>query len=123
MSYFGLGGRPPRLPFSRAAAAFASDVTLPPFRPSVTAAGFLCGIGDLLHAVEAHLARITDPRDVSIAAVLERERRTAGNLPQALDGVGHGRFAVNEVATWRRVLFHGLTIPNRLGYVNRAKWA
>jgi hypothetical protein len=33
-------GRPPRLPFARAAAAFRSLVTLPPFRPMATAAGF-----------------------------------------------------------------------------------
>jgi hypothetical protein len=37
-------GRPPRLPFLRAAAALASLVTLPPFRPRATAAGFLRGI-------------------------------------------------------------------------------
>lgn len=36
-----LRGRPPFAPFRRAAAALASDVTLPPRRPSATAAGFL----------------------------------------------------------------------------------
>jgi hypothetical protein len=46
-SYFGgigdLRGRPPLAPLARAAAAFASDVALPPRRPSATAAGFLRG--------------------------------------------------------------------------------
>lgn len=37
-------GRPPFAPFARAAVAFASDRTDPPFRPSATAAGFLRGI-------------------------------------------------------------------------------
>lgn len=36
-------GRPPFAPLARAASALASDVTLPPFRPSATAAGFLRG--------------------------------------------------------------------------------
>jgi hypothetical protein len=39
--FFGL---PPFAPFARAAAALASDVDLPPFRPSETAAGFLRGM-------------------------------------------------------------------------------
>lgn len=38
MTFFGL---PPFFPFARAAATFAADVTLPPFRPSATAWGFL----------------------------------------------------------------------------------
>jgi hypothetical protein len=42
--YFGLGGRPPLRPLSRAASAFASLRALPPFRPNATAAGFLRGI-------------------------------------------------------------------------------
>lgn len=37
----GLRGRPPFLPFRRAAFALASDVTLPPLRPRATACGFL----------------------------------------------------------------------------------
>jgi hypothetical protein len=36
-------GAPPFLPFSRAAAALASERTLPPLRPRETAAGFLRG--------------------------------------------------------------------------------
>jgi hypothetical protein len=36
-------GAPPFLPFSRAAAALASERTLPPLRPRATAAGFLRG--------------------------------------------------------------------------------
>src|SRR5262249_1060751 len=34
------GGRPPFIPFSRAAAAFFGVLRLPPRRPSATAAGF-----------------------------------------------------------------------------------
>lgn len=41
---FGDLGRPPFAPLARAAAALASDLTLPPLRPNKTAAGFLRGI-------------------------------------------------------------------------------
>ena len=134
---FGFGGRPPRLPFSRAAAALASDVTLPPLRPSATAAGFLRGIGDLLHAIKRRSARqqCVQARirlaqgwngaagDVVVAAVLLREGCLARNRPKALHGMCDRFAAVREVATGRGVLFHETNIPNRLDYVNGAKWA
>lgn len=44
---FGFGGRPPRLPFSREAAAFADERVRPPFLPRATAWGFLRGMGGL----------------------------------------------------------------------------
>lgn len=43
LAFFGL---PPFAPFARAASAFASERTLPPLRPSATAAGFLRGTAD-----------------------------------------------------------------------------
>jgi hypothetical protein len=63
MMRFGFGGRPPRFPLALAAVALASDVAFPPFRPRLTAAGFLAtgivlvaldgqfreALGDLVH--------------------------------------------------------------------------
>lgn len=53
-----LFGRPPFWPFARAAAALASDVALPPLRPSATAAGFLRGMAaNLRQAIRHRLPR------------------------------------------------------------------
>jgi hypothetical protein len=104
-------GRPPFWPFSRAAAALASVVALPPIfpprRPSATACGFLRGIGDAFHAVEGRRFGCFGSGDVLVAAVLQRERRTAGDRPEALHRVGDGGRAVHEVAAGLEVLLHG----------------
>lgn len=49
-------GRPPRLPFSRAAEALASERTCPPLRPNSTAAGFLRGTANAQRRVAQRLA-------------------------------------------------------------------
>jgi hypothetical protein len=105
---------------------------LPPLRPKATAAGFLRGIGHTLDVVEARQwrgafqavvnlvpAHSGGARNVVIAAVLQPEGWAAGNLPEALDGVGHGFAAVHDMAAGRVVCLHGSIKPNRLGFV---KW-
>lgn len=67
MSYGTFVGRPPLAPLARAASALASDVTLPPFRPSATAAGFLRGtttpLGQRRHRRDA--SRLGQPAVIS----------------------------------------------------------
>lgn len=119
-----LRGLPPFAPLARAAAALASVVALPPIlpprRPSATAWGFLRGIGDALHAVERRRPATFGARNVLVAAVLERERRTAGNRPKTLHGVRDRRLAAHEVAAGRGVLRHELIKPYRFGFVKQA---
>lgn len=136
MSYGFCFGRPPFVPLSRAAATFASEVDLPPtrppLRPSATAAGFLRGIGDALHTIERRqpsacrlkalhkeAGLVERSGDVLVAAVLQGEGRASWNRPEPLDGMGHWRRAIEEVATGRSVR-HTPIIPNRFGFV---KWA
>ena len=119
-----LRGRPPLAPLARAAAAFASDRTLPPRRPNETAAGFLRAIGDPCDAIVARSRRHVGavPRagsgDMDIAALLHREGRPAGNRPQALHRVCDGVSAGHEMTAGggeRRL--HGSIKPYRLGFV------
>lgn len=105
-------GRPPLAPFARAAAAFASDVTLPPLRPSATAAGFLRGTAGAfpcLHDAPQRTAReVVDGAEQHLSGKERRGCVRAG--VEHLDGGGEfGRVGLQ----------HGSKIPNRLGYV---KW-
>ena len=110
MTRYGLRGRPPFFPFRRAAAALARLVrpllASPPKRPSATAAGFLRGIGDFLHAIERRGRGALTAGDVLVAAVPQRERCAAGNSPEALHGVRHWRLAVDEVAARGGLCLH-----------------
>lgn len=54
----GFLGRPPFAPLARAASALASDVALPPLRPSATAAGFLRGTEDKERFYAVHHAGV-----------------------------------------------------------------
>ena len=96
-------GYPPLAPFARAAAALASERTLPPFRPSATAAGFLRGtfaldgqfgeaLRDLVHGLPVALMNGNGAGLHQLAAA-------------GFHGGGNG---------WLR---HGFNIPNRLGFV------
>ena len=113
-------GRPPFAPLARAAAALASDFTLPPRRPKATAAGFLRGtVG--LHTIEP--LRCVDamaclrPRFVRLAAL------DSLAVPQLMDGVGYGRLAGHKETAGLGVSHHVRIVTKRLGSVNGVKWA
>jgi hypothetical protein len=107
MSHFGFGGRPPFLPFARAASALASEVTRPPLRPSATAAGFL---RDTLTAAGLRSVGI---REHDLAVLKARGRASTVRVTDGLRGLletiggGHGLGGRH-----RRIK------PNRLGSVN-----
>ena len=114
MNYVGdFFGLPPLAPLARAAAALASDLTLPPLRPSETAAGFLRGM-----------------RFIPAFDVLGGERRHAlegqgGEFGgEALEGgevaSGEGGLTlVHEVAAGLSCGVHAQILHNDRTYVNR----
>jgi hypothetical protein len=93
-------GRPPFAPLARAAADLASDVALPPFRPSETAAGFLRGMA-LRVAV-----------DVALRQGLHASHRQGGNL--AGQGLERGDVASSQrgVAACHQVAFRGVHVQD-----------
>ena len=112
--FVGVFGRPPFFPFRRAAAALARLerplLASPPKRPSATAAGVLrfdMGIHGL-HVIEPCEAAGSGlaAGDVLVAAVKHRQW-LAADQPQALNGVGHWRFAGREEAARGGVCRHG----------------
>lgn len=110
MSYGTFFGRPPFAPLALAASAFASDVTLPPFRPSATAAGFLRGTA-LVIAVNVGLGQWGDAIHRQFRD-FQREGLEGGDVAS-----GEGEIAAgHQVAA---VLIHTRIKPYRLGYV---KW-
>lgn len=121
-------GRPPFLPFLRAASALAWDVTLPPLRPSATAAGFLRGT----LASQAHRARVVS---VVLRIPHFRVRAVARAVRAEIQAI-HAGFPCGQRLTTaaflgdlvgRKPCRHEQIIPNRLGSVNPAeigrKWA
>ena len=106
---FGFGGRPPRLPFSRAAAALASDVTRPPLRPSDTAAGFFLGMA--LVDIAGNILR-RQRRDTL-------ERQFSDFNGQGLEGgvVLRGQGGITAGHQFAAFAIHALNIAKRLGFV------
>lgn len=111
MSFF---GRPPFAPFARAAAVFASDVDLPPLRPSFTAAGFLRGTEHVQGFRAVHVGRVEAmslqhggddaAQHVGQGASLN-QRHFDGAVSGGADGGGQRHEAIK---------------PNRLGFVKEA---
>jgi hypothetical protein len=112
----GFRGRPPRLPFSRAARAFASERTLPPFLPSETAAGFL-RCTDKLRSQHPLSAR--GKFDVARRQVLGRDRDAVDLAGLAVDATVPVGVEDRDPVASLEVRFHIPIKPNRLGFV---KW-
>lgn len=111
-------GRPPSFPFARAATALASDVTLPPRRPSNTAARFLRGMG--LHArlrfrqaTESFMAECIMPKsDILIRQfVAHRLDGMTVSFAMRIDG------DISAIGASIQCVCHALNIANRLGFV------
>lgn len=113
-------GRPPRLPFRRAAAAFAAEVTRPPFRPNATAAAFLRGTADYQRGLSQGLPDVIwrhgqgQGHQVREGRIQLETAFCAGVHEQAQAG-GFG-VEVGDPLTIGEI--HKRTIPNRLGSVN-----
>jgi hypothetical protein len=108
------GGLPPFLPLARAASALASLVALPPLRPNATAAGFLRGMA-LVPVIDVLLCQGRDALHRQLRQ-LSGERLKRGDVPRFQGGVTAG----HQVAACG---IHAPIKPNRLGFVNRVKWA
>jgi hypothetical protein len=111
-----LRGRPPFLPLARDAAAFVSDVTLPPFRPSATAAGFLRAI------IGSRQSVIGRERSVVGIACRPHLTRRGLRLTASLFIRSQRDFCglLGGGDLCRKRLCHRQIVPDRLGYVN---WA
>ena len=122
--YLGLGGLPPFSPLARAASALAFDVDCPPLRPNSTAAGFLRGTLDSFRraGVVFGVLRFAFFRVAAVARSIVAEVQTVdAGLPRG-QGFAALVFLGNLFDGWEGVC-HAPNIPNRLGSVNRAKWA
>lgn len=122
------GGRPPLAPLTRAAAALASERTLPPSLPSATAAGFLRGTGLHPEAPAGEFSAMhqsTHAGDEPEGGLRGSERRHGhgAGIPVAgaVDKVfPHGVYPFAVVPLNDDVsVCHGTRIANRLGSV---KW-